>query len=290
MQAVKTCFAGLFAGWRRKENIVRQEHGSVLLGRVNQEAEKPQPKVEVARSGADQSRKRKLIFLDMDGPMAPWRNGREHKWSLDDTFEDRAYSRNVDALLRIINAAGGPEVVKVIISSNWRTDPDKYPWLLYHMGKRGVDVIGHTDVMRTHYRPANHTNFERILEIRRVLDKHIVGTKGPYVTKDGTNAFEAALLPEDWKITSWIAIDDLDLGTSRYDGMQNIHYLSRFMPVPSDADVGKGWMSPPVNFVDSTRSWLKTFASSHFVRVDATGGIASTSGAEARAIKLLSNA
>jgi len=138
--------------------------------------------------------------------------------------------------------------------------------------------------------PQKHSHFARILEIRRVLEQRVVGTKGPYVTEAGTNAFEAASLPENWEITSWIAIDDLRLGTSRFDGLQNIKYLSRFMPAPSDPDVGKGWMSPPDDFVDETQTWLEVFATSHFVLVGSTDGIAGTRRAEERAVKLLHSA
>merc|ERR1712232_353676 len=131
---------------------------------------------------------------------------------------------------------GGPSIVKVVISSNWRTDPDRYPWLVAQLKAHGVDVVGHTDIIKMHPCPAKPSILARSLEIRRVLQHRIVGVKGPFLTHERTNAFEASPLPENWKIMSWVAIDDLDLAAPQLEGLHTVRLLSRFMPLPSDPD------------------------------------------------------
>merc|ERR1712194_438991 len=93
--------------------------------------------------------------------------------------------------------------------------------------------------------------------------------------------------PPTWEITSWVAIDDLDLNLPPLGGLSNVHYLSRFIALPTDPDKGNGWMLPQDNFSASMRAWTKAFARSHFVKVDPARGLGGTPAAEARAIQLL---
>jgi len=135
--------------------------------------------------------------------------------------------------------------------------------------------------------PAKPSILARSLEIRRVLQHRIVGVKGPFLTHERTNAFEASPLPENWKIMSWVAIDDLDLAAPQLEGLHTVRLLSRFMPLPSDPDRGNGWMSIPDCFDNAVHTWLMAFEMSRFVKVSPTQGLAETAGAEKRAIRLL---
>lgn len=187
---------------------------------------------------------------------------------------------------RIIDAAGGPGVVKVVVSSNWRTDEDKYPWLVKQFGDRGIEVVGHTDVMHVH--PAvRGDSLRRNLELERCLRLGSFGVGGPSREANGNLGFKPFAMPSNWRIVSWIAIDDLPLDQVKPSSWKQITYLCCFIPANDDHIVGNGWMSPPQDFEQSMRRWSKEFASSHFVKVVADAGIAGTPHAERRAIELL---
>jgi len=231
----------------------------------------------------------KLIFLDMDGPMAPWCRGRAHKWSSSEQLSEEPYLAHVSALRRIIDGVGGPDVVKIVISSNWRTDNRKCPWLVEQMKEHGIDVIGHTDVVQVHPARRSGSCLARDLEINRVLTTRILGQDGPIVDERGVNTFKRTYLPAEWEVKAWIAIDDLHLDAVSRDEYNSVRYMACQMKSDSDSEVHPGWLPFPTNVKESVHAWMSEFSTSHFVHVHSEAGLHMTTGAEALAIRLLNN-
>lgn len=239
---------------------------------------------------SSQKKKVKLIFLDMDGPVAPYKAGMWHKWRPGDDFGDVAYAANVSELRRIIDMCGGPDVVKVVLSSNWRTDEERMPWLRAQFERCGIDMIGHTDVIHTY----PHTGHEmlRNVEIYRMLQSRTVGQDGPYFDKVAeTNKFRAWELPADWEITNWITIDDLRLDRVPESHWHQSNFLVGYLPSEEEPEAsGSGWYHIRKDFGTSISEWYRDFASDHFVYAEPERGIADTRGAAERAIDLLNKA
>lgn len=231
----------------------------------------------------------KLVFLDIDGPIAPYRGGRLHHWSKDDQISFRPYGQHVDALRTIIDRCGGPDIVKVVLSSNWRTDAGRMAWLTRELKGMGVEMVGHTDVVHLH--PAISPEACRVLEIARVLKSGVLGCDGPQwdPVKEVYN-FQPGFLPPHWDVKDWIAIDDLSLDTVPAESWAKVSYLASFLPLPSEAQGPAGWVDVPKDFATEMASFMEEFEGSHFVHVDATEGLAGTPGAIEDAVCKLSPA
>lgn len=220
----------------------------------------------------------KLIFLDMDGPVAPYISGQLHPWRKCDRISDAPYAKHVDALRYIVDRCGGPESVKVILSSNWRTDAERMSWLIAQFKERGVALVGHTDVIHLH--PA--INFEacRVLEMHRVLESGVLGSGGPqWDPNKEVNVFKRSVLPSDWDVQSWIAIDDLPLDLVAPGAWAKTKYLASFLPLAEEVVGTTGWVDLPTAFADAMATRITEFRDSHFVKIDPELGLAGTIGA-----------
>lgn len=233
------------------------------------------------------SRPVKLIFLDVDGPVAPYVGRALHPFSEEDRLDDAPYAEHVDALKRIVDACGGPGVVKVVLSSNWRTMDERVRWLKTQLRQRGIDMIGHTDVV--HVLPVLGGELERGMEIHRALHFRTIGDNGPYFDKQAqTLRFSAKPLPADWEVTDWIAIDDLRLDNVPSESWERISLYTGSITFPEEKLLEKrGWIERPNGFSKTMQAWFEDFASRHFVHVSMDGGLAGTPGAVEKAVRLL---
>lgn len=231
----------------------------------------------------------KLIFLDMDGPIAPYERGRtHHKWNTGDDFADAPYALHVSELRRIIDMCGGRDVVKVVLSSNWRTDDEKMVWLKAQFERYGIDMIGHTDMIHMH--PQTSPEMSRNVEIHRVLRYKTLGVDGPYFDQAaGTNKFRPWQLPPDWQITNWIAIDDLRLDRVHESQLNRAQYFVGYLPLEDAMPEARapGWYQLSEGFASTIAEFHKEFAAKHFVYADPENGLANTMGAADDAITLL---
>jgi len=227
----------------------------------------------------------KILFLDMDGPMATYVRGGQHKFELSDRITDEPYVEHLNALVRIIHQCGGPDVVKVVLSSNWRTMTERVEWLQDQFSQCGIDMVGHTDVVHVH--PTMNDNVRRDIELYRAVQHGTLGRGGPYLDESvGGNQFAKWQVPAEWDVQGWIAIDDLPLDSvpANWD---YVSLYAAFIPVPGDEVEASGWMKPPKAFPESMRSWFKEFRTQHFVQVSMYDGLAGTPGAVDKAINLL---
>jgi len=241
----------------------------------------------------------KLIFLDMDGPMVPWGGRKSHEWKKSDSFDAEPYARNVEALKRIVCACGGPEVIKIVLSSNWRTSDEKTLWLKDQFDRCGIDMIGHTDQVHVHA-SAVHENgsvllgkkyeLVRDMEIYRVLHHNIMGQGGPRFNQTKKcEEFMPRSLPTHWEITAWIAIDDLALASVPLMAWDEISHFCCFIHAPGEMVGETGWLIPPREHAGAMRIFSQSLRE-HFVRVHSHRGIAGTVGAVEMAIQLLTGA
>mmetsp|Transcript_45998 Transcript_45998/g.80833 ORF Transcript_45998/g.80833 Transcript_45998/m.80833 type:complete len:379 (-) Transcript_45998:46-1182(-) len=247
--------------------------------------------VEIVEHALSGRKKVKLIFLDMDGPVAPYKNGLAHNWCAEDDFSDAAYAPNLAELRRVIDACGGPEVVKVVLSSSWRTDEERMPWLKAQFARCGIDMIGHTDVIHTF--PQSCNEMLRNVEIYRVLQSRTVGMDGPYFDEEAdTNKFRPWQMPLDWEISNWIVIDDLRMDRVPASHWQRSQLLVGYLPLDEEKpeESGSGWYHVRDGFARSISEWYQDFASQHFIYADPEAGIARTRGAAELAIQLLNTA
>jgi len=159
----------------------------------------------------------RLIFLDVDGPLAPWVNGKTHEWQATDKITDAAYASRAENLRRIVERAESvtPDVqVLVVIMSTWRGNPDQYDWLCAELGRLSIRVVGFTDLMD--FWPdiprESMCLVQRFLEIyqclltRRVAVAIIEGPQG-----DASLEFRDFAAFGVSEIVGYIAIDDLPL-------------------------------------------------------------------------------
>mmetsp|Transcript_46371 Transcript_46371/g.110427 ORF Transcript_46371/g.110427 Transcript_46371/m.110427 type:complete len:350 (+) Transcript_46371:67-1116(+) len=233
----------------------------------------------------------KLIFLDIDGPMAPCKGLKKHPFSPEETSNDKPYDVQFRALCRIVEECGGPDIVKVVISSNWRTMPERITWLEAQFREIGVELVGHTDVMHLHpARLDQEAASRRVMEIHRVLSTSVVGEGGPYspTGKSGEDkdSFRKRELPSDWDVVSWIAIDDLNFDNVPEDVWEEVKFYSAFITLPTD-NIGKRWIRPPAGFSEEMQNWNTSFRENHLVQVSPYCGLANTPGALQKAIDLL---
>jgi len=232
----------------------------------------------------------KVIFVDVDGPLAPYSGRAKHFFSPKETFADKPYDVHFRALRRIVEECGGPDVVKIVLSSNWRTMPDRVAWLEVQFRQLGLDCVGHTDVMHLHPARFDQEATRRTLELQRVLSANVVGCGGPYSESGKPNEdlrFSKRELPRDWNIVSWIAIDDLCFDAVSEDVWDCVKLYSAFVTLPSDNLSKRSWIRPPEDFGKAMRSWCAEFHSNHLVEVSPYSGLANTPDAVQRAIKLL---
>jgi len=235
----------------------------------------------------------KLIFLDMDGPIAPYpyetRNA--HAWDENDSLDEEPYARHVNALKRIVDESGGPEVVKIVLSSNWRKSKERTLWLEDQFQRRGIDMIGHTDMVHVNTEVVSRTAISCVLardiEIYRAVRHNALGHFGFNFDKTkNTVPFMPWRLPTNWKVKAWIAIDDLALDAVPPMTWDWVSRFASFVSVSCDTLGENGWVQPPPGFAVTMRAFTRSLAK-RFVKVDMQKGIAGTQGAVVRAIQLL---
>lgn len=207
---------------------------------------------------------------------------------------DEPYAAHARALRHIVDKCGGPDIVKVVLSSNWRTMDERVRWLKWQLLEYGIDMVGHTDMVKVHPNLNSYTDkyLERDLEIFRALHFRSLGQGGPCLdSQTGNMTFSAWALPANWDIKAWIAIDDLPLHmvpASRLDGISLFSSVIKFSEDMAFKEV-PGWIVPPDGFLQTMQDWLLEFEAQHFVEVSMNKGIAGTPGAVEKAIELLND-
>jgi len=231
----------------------------------------------------------KLIFLDMDGPIAPYVDYTFHLWEQGDSFGNEPYAWHVEALKCIVDLSGGPEVVKVVLSSNWRTHNERARWLEAQFDEYGIDMIGHTDVVhvQTMNTSVGYNNLTRAIEIHRVLEYNVLGRGGPYLDEtDQVHKLTPWRFPVHWEVKAWIAIDDLSLDAVSHMRNNPVRLLQCFINDASETPTATRWFQLSRDVLWTMSAFFEHFED-HFVWVDAHEGLGGTPGAIETAIKLL---
>lgn len=234
----------------------------------------------------------KIIFLDMDGPLAPYANNRHHRFSYSEQLDQPPYAPHAEALLKIINACGGPGVVKVVLSSNWRTMHERVLWLEREFARLGIQMLGHTDVVEVWPALPDQCSSatRRNLELLRVLKTGVIGEGG--AIRDSASQklqFVPAALPADTPVTSWIAIDDMALDEVPRGTCSQISAIGAFMAAAGDVSHPNGaeWLAVSDELRLDMERHHAELRRHHFVQVDCVRGLAGTHGAVDKAIHLL---
>merc|ERR1712232_1316089 len=204
--AADNAAAGLLASPEKLSTHFKESHGRHVCDLPEPEAE-PEQLLDVVPAPT----RIKLIFLDVDGPILPFmKDGSQQQWTANDNFASTPYAENIFALKRIIHNSGGPNVVKVVLSSSWRIHPDQTSWLEAQFQQHGIEMVGHTDQVTVN--PNASEELMRTMEIQRAVNSRIIGKGGPrFIEEEGRISFRRLSPPDDWVIAAWIAIDDLCL-------------------------------------------------------------------------------
>jgi len=165
----------------------------------------------------------------VDGPLAPWINGKPHVWSTQDSLSDAVYAPRAESLRVLAGkvAAAAPSTpLRAIITSTWRTNREKYGWLCRELPRLGLPVVGFTDVSDLWPEaPRDSISMvQRFAEIHQCLSSRRAATK--IVHTPGKLSLDFSDFDElgVGQVAGYVVVDDLPL---------NIAHVQPFLPLPN---------------------------------------------------------